>query len=146
MPSGRVTVLCVIGTRPEAIKMAPVIVALRHEPWAVVRVLATAQHREMLDQVLGAFGVVPDVDLDIMEPNQTLPALTARLLLSLDESVAREQPDLVLAQGDTTTVLATALGVLLSPGAVRPRRGWTADPRLRQSLSRGDESGSSPVA
>jgi UDP-N-acetylglucosamine 2-epimerase (non-hydrolysing) len=109
MPSGRVTILCSVGTRPEAIKMAPVILALRREPWAAVRVLATAQHREMLDQVLAVFGIDPDVDLDVMEPNQTLPALTARLITSVDEALARESPDLVLAQGDTTTVLATAL-------------------------------------
>jgi UDP-N-acetylglucosamine 2-epimerase (non-hydrolysing) len=109
MTSGRVSVLCIVGTRPEAIKMAPVILALKREPWAAVRVLATAQHREMLDQVLRLFDIEPDVDLDVMEPNQTLPALTARLLIALDDSLARERPGVVLAQGDTTTVLATAL-------------------------------------
>jgi UDP-N-acetylglucosamine 2-epimerase (non-hydrolysing) len=109
MPPGRVKILCSVGTRPEAIKMAPVILALRREPWATVRVLATAQHREMLDQVWSVFAIHPDVDLDVMEPGQTLPALTARLITSLDEALARESPDLVLAQGDTTTVLATAL-------------------------------------
>jgi UDP-N-acetylglucosamine 2-epimerase (non-hydrolysing) len=111
MPSGRITVLCIIGTRPEAIKMAPVVRTLQREPWASVRVFSTAQHREMLDPVLTLFGLVPDVDLDVMKPNQTLPALTARLLTLLDESLAHEHPDpdLVLAQGDTTTVLATAL-------------------------------------
>jgi UDP-N-acetylglucosamine 2-epimerase (non-hydrolysing) len=109
MPSGRVRVLCVIGTRPEAIKMAPVVLALREEPWACVRVLATAQHREMLDQILPLFGITSDIDLDVMEPNQSLTALTARLLTSLDESMAREQPDLVVGQGDTTSVLTTAL-------------------------------------
>jgi UDP-N-acetylglucosamine 2-epimerase (non-hydrolysing) len=109
MRSGRISVLCIIGTRPEAIKMAPVVLALRREPWARVRLLATAQHREMLDQVLTVFGLVPDTDLDLMEPNQTLPGLTARLLTSLDQSLADDRPDLVLAQGDTTTVLAAAL-------------------------------------
>jgi UDP-N-acetylglucosamine 2-epimerase (non-hydrolysing) len=109
MPSGRIRVLCVIGTRPEAIKMAPVVLALREQRWACVRVLATAQHREMLDQILPLFGIRSDIDLDVMEPNQTLPALTARLLTSLDESMAREQPDLVVGQGDTTSVLATSL-------------------------------------
>jgi UDP-N-acetylglucosamine 2-epimerase (non-hydrolysing) len=109
MRSRRIRVLCVIGTRPEAIKMAPVVLALREEPWACVRVLATAQHREMLDQILPLFGIASDIDLDVMERNQTLPALTARLLTSLDESMTREQPDLVVGQGDTTSVLATAL-------------------------------------
>src|SRR4051794_34595274 len=109
MPSGRIRVLCVIGTRPEAIKMAPVVLALRQQPWACVRVLATAQHRDMLDQILPLFGITSHIDLDVMEPNQTLPALTARLLTALDKSMGREQPDLVLGQGDTTSVLATSL-------------------------------------
>ena len=107
--SGPRTVLCVVGTRPEAIKMAPVVLELRRRPWAHVRVLATAQHREMLDQVLGLFSIVPDRDLDLMRPNQTLAALTARLLAALDETLELERPWAVLAQGDTTTVLATAL-------------------------------------
>jgi len=103
------TVLCVVGTRPEAIKMAPVVLALRGQDWARVRVLATAQHREMLDQVLGLFDIEPQIDLDIMENDQRLPALTSRLITALDESLETEGPDVVLAQGDTTTVLATAL-------------------------------------
>jgi len=102
-------VLCVVGTRPEAIKMAPVIMALKAEPWADVRVLATAQHRHMLDQVLSFFGVEPDVDLDIMRPNQALTTLTARLLLDLEDVLQSEKPDAVLAQGDTTTVMVVAL-------------------------------------
>lgn len=103
------TFLCVIGTRPEAIKMAPVILALQQAPWARVRVLATAQHREMLDEALSLFGIQPDIDLNIMRTGQTLPDLTARLLTSLDKVLAEEAPHVVLAQGDTTTVLATAL-------------------------------------
>ncbi|GAA4999774.1 UDP-N-acetylglucosamine 2-epimerase (non-hydrolyzing) [Pseudoluteimonas lycopersici] len=102
-------ILAVVGTRPEAIKMAPVIRALQSAPWADVRVLATAQHRQMLDQVLDAFGIVPDIDLDIMAPNQTLPELTSRLLSKLDEVFARERPDAVLIQGDTTTVMTAAM-------------------------------------
>lgn len=105
----RKRILAVVGTRPEAIKMAPVIRALQSAPWAEVRVLATAQHRQMLDQVLEAFAIAPDVDLDIMAPNQTLPELTARLLSRLDEVFARERPDAVLIQGDTTTVMSAAL-------------------------------------
>ena len=103
------SVLCVVGTRPEAVKMAPVVQELRRRPWARVRVVATAQHRQMLDQVLGLFGIEPDVDLDLMRPNQALADLTARMLTSLDAVLEREQPAAVLAQGDTTTVLTTAL-------------------------------------
>jgi UDP-N-acetylglucosamine 2-epimerase (non-hydrolysing) len=102
-------VLCAVGTRPEAIKMAPVIQALRSTEWADVRVLATAQHRDLLDQVLHFFDIHPDVDLDVMRARQSLPDLTARLLVSLDAALAAESPDIVLAQGDTTTVFATAL-------------------------------------
>lgn len=107
--SRRQRILVVIGTRPEAIKMAPVVLALRREPWVDVRVLATAQHRQMLDQVLDAFAIVPDLDLDIMRPNQSLPELTSRLLLKLDDVLAQEAPDVVLAQGDTTTVMTVAM-------------------------------------
>lgn len=102
-------ILCILGTRPEAIKMAPVVLALKEQPWAQVRVLATAQHRHMLDQVLGFFDIEPDIDLDIMRPNQALTTLTARLLLDLDEVLLAEKPDVVLVQGDTTTVMAAAL-------------------------------------
>lgn len=102
-------ILCVIGTRPEAIKMAPVILALKKEPWANVRVLATAQHRHMLDQVNEFFGIDPDIDLNIMRPNQALTTLTARLLLELDDVLQAERPDAVLVQGDTTTVMTVAL-------------------------------------
>jgi len=103
------TIICIVGTRPEAIKMAPVILALRKQDWADVRVLATAQHRHMLDQVLSIFGIEPDIDLDIMRPNQALTTLTARLLLDLDDVLQAERPDAVLVQGDTTTVMSAAL-------------------------------------
>jgi UDP-N-acetylglucosamine 2-epimerase (non-hydrolysing) len=104
-----VRILAVIGTRPEAVKMAPVILALRKKAKFNVRVLATAQHRHMLDQVLGFFATEPDLDLDIMRPNQALTTLTARLLLDLDDVLSAEKPDVVLAQGDTTTVMTVAL-------------------------------------
>jgi UDP-N-acetylglucosamine 2-epimerase len=104
------TILCVIGTRPEAIKMAPVVRELRRRPERVRCVVcATAQHREMLDQVLELFGIVPEHDLDVMRPDQALPALTAALLQGLDGVAAAVRPDWVVAQGDTTTVLAAAL-------------------------------------
>jgi len=102
-------ILCVIGTRPEAIKMAPVILALQNQSWAKVRVLATAQHRQMLDQVNNFFGIEPDIDLDIMRQNQALTTLTARLMLDLDDVLEAEKPDAVLVQGDTTTVMTVAL-------------------------------------
>lgn len=102
-------VLCVVGTRPEAIKMAPVILGLKKESWADVRVLATAQHRQMLDQVMSFFGIAPDIDLNIMRPNQALTTLTARLLLELDNVLLAEKPDVVLVQGDTTTVMTVAM-------------------------------------
>lgn len=103
------TILSVVGTRPEAIKMAPVILALKKESWVNVRVLATAQHRHMLDQVNEFFGIDPDIDLNIMRPNQALTTLTARLLLELDDVLQAEKPDAVLVQGDTTTVMTVAL-------------------------------------
>ena len=102
-------VLCVMGTRPEAIKMAPVILVLREQSQFNVRVLATAQHRHLLDQVMKVFDIEPDIDLNIMRPNQALTTLTARLLLDLDDVLLSEKPDAVLAQGDTTTVMSVAL-------------------------------------
>jgi UDP-N-acetylglucosamine 2-epimerase (non-hydrolysing) len=104
-----IKIINVVGTRPEAVKMAPVILALKEQPWAKVRVLATAQHRHMLDQVLHFFGIMPDIDLNIMQPNQHLSKLTARLLQDIDNALIAEKPDVVLAQGDTTTVMSVAL-------------------------------------
>ncbi len=89
--------------------MAPVITALRLCPWARVTVLSTGQHRDMIGQMLGVFGITPDLALDVMRPGQSLAELTALLLQGLDPLLAREAPALVLAQGDTTTVLATAM-------------------------------------
>ncbi len=102
-------IICIVGTRPEAIKMAPLILALKAESWVDVKVLATAQHRELLDQVLEAFGIKPDIDFNIMRQNQALTTLTAKLLLELDAVMLAEKPDAVIAQGDTTSVMAVAL-------------------------------------
>lgn len=102
-------VLCIIGTRPEAIKMAPVILGMKNDPDFEVVVLATAQHRELLDQVLTLFNIIPDFDLNVMRSNQSLPDLTARLVTSLDKCLDEVNPDIVLAQGDTTTVMVSAL-------------------------------------
>src|SRR5512144_2387300 len=101
--------LVVVGTRPEAIKMAPVIRRLQREAGARVVVCATAQHREMLDQVFALFGLTPDIDLDLMRPNQTINALAARVVAGLDDVLARETPEWLLVQGDTTTAMAAAL-------------------------------------
>ena len=102
--------LFVFGTRPEAIKLAPVIRELRTRPHEFdVRIAVTAQHRQMLDQVLAVFHLVPDYDLNVMQPGQTLAALTARALSALEPVMAEVRPDLVYVQGDTTTTLAGAL-------------------------------------
>jgi UDP-N-acetylglucosamine 2-epimerase (non-hydrolysing) len=102
-------IFCVVGTRPEAIKMAPVIIALKQNDIFDVKVIATAQHRLMLDQVLNHFGIVPDVDLDLMKDNQNLSELMARILTCFDSILESFSPDMVLAQGDTTSVMAVAL-------------------------------------
>jgi UDP-N-acetylglucosamine 2-epimerase (non-hydrolysing) len=109
----RKTIVCVVGTRPEAIKMAPVIQALHEAPWARCRVLLTGQHREMLDQALTFFGIEPHVDLDVMRLKLPLDRLAAYLVKTLSSTLASEQPDMVLAQGDTTTVVATAIAAFL---------------------------------
>jgi UDP-N-acetylglucosamine 2-epimerase (non-hydrolysing) len=102
-------IVCVVGTRPEAVKMAPIILRLRRDPALAVRVLTTGQHRQLLDQALGEFGIASDEDLDLMRPNQKLADLTARGLTALSDVFERDKPHLVLAQGDTTTVLCAAL-------------------------------------
>ena len=104
-----VKVMTVFGTRPEAIKMFPVVHALRTSPRIEVRVCVTAQHREMLDQVLEIARIVPDVDLDVMTPNQSLDALLARLVTGLGETFDAEKPDRILVHGDTLTTMAATL-------------------------------------
>jgi UDP-N-acetylglucosamine 2-epimerase (non-hydrolysing) len=114
-----IRVLVSIGTRPEAIKLAPVVHALRGRAGEFeVRVLATGQHEEMLEGALAAFGIDPDVRLGVMAPNQTLPDLTARLIERTAAAIASERPDLVLVQGDTTTVFATTLAAFYANVAV----------------------------
>lgn len=99
----------IFGTRPEAIKLAPVILALQRARGLDCRVCVTAQHRQMLDQVLEVFAIRPEADLDLMRPDQTLADLTGRALSALDRYLAEDQPDLVLVQGDTTTVFCATL-------------------------------------
>lgn len=103
-------IMLVFGTRPEAIKMCPLVNELRSRPGEFeVVVCVTGQHREMLDQVLSVFGVVPDVDLDIMEPGQTLFDVTSKVLLRMRGAIESAAPDVVLVHGDTTTSFASAL-------------------------------------
>src|SRR5512138_1887441 len=104
-----IKILSVFGTRPEAVKMAPIVRLLKATPGIESRVCVTAQHRQMLDQVLDLFNIRPDVDLDLMRPNQTLAQLTANIITALDPLVEDLQPDWVLVQGDTTTVMAASL-------------------------------------
>lgn len=106
----RIKVMTVFGTRPEAIKMAPVVLELARHPERISSVVAvTAQHREMLDQVLNLFAIEPDYDLDIMARGQTLFDITSRAMYGLNEVFAQEKPDIVLVHGDTTTTFAGAL-------------------------------------
>ena len=103
-------VLFIFGTRPEAIKLCPIIRHMRtSNPGIQVKVCVTAQHRTMLDQVLACFEVCPDFDLDLMTPGQTLAQITARALAALDPLLAEQQVDMAVVQGDTTTTMAGAL-------------------------------------
>lgn len=105
----KIKIMSVFGTRPEAIKMAPVVKALAAEPEFDSKVVVTAQHREMLDQVLDLFSIRPDYDLDVMAAGQSLTQITCRILIRLDEVLATERPDMVLVHGDTSTTFAAAL-------------------------------------
>ena len=102
-------ILTVFGTRPEAIKLAPMIQAFGADPRFESRIVSTAQHRELLDRVLDIFEIRPDHDLDLMQPDQSLAELTARAMFDLSTILKDESPDLVLVQGDTTTAMVGAL-------------------------------------
>ncbi|RYD95301.1 MAG: UDP-N-acetylglucosamine 2-epimerase (non-hydrolyzing), partial [Sphingomonadales bacterium] len=101
--------MVIFGTRPEAIKLFPVIRALARTPGLNIRTCVTAQHRGLLDQVLAIADLRPDIDLDLMEPGQTLDQLTARLLTGLGRVMDAEKPDRVIVQGDTATAMVGAL-------------------------------------
>lgn len=106
----RKRILLVFGTRPEAIKMAPLYLELKnHADVLEARLCVTGQHREMLDQVLNVFGILPDIDLNLMKPGQTLSDVTSSVLVGIGKVLADERPDMVLVHGDTTTTMATAL-------------------------------------
>lgn len=104
-----IRVLSIFGTRPEAVKMAPVVKILESTPGIESVVCITGQHRQMLDQVLNLFGICPDIDLNLMKPNQGLTELTAEILTHLGPVIKDVRPNWVLVQGDTTTVMAAAL-------------------------------------
>ncbi len=114
----RVKVMTVFGTRPEAIKMAPLVRELERREGLESLCCVTAQHRQMLDGVLGAFGITPDFDLDIMEPRQSLYTITSKALLGMEKVLAKAQPDLVLVHGDTSTTFAGALAAFYAKVAV----------------------------
>ena len=112
-------VLVVFGTRPEAIKMSPLVLAMRKFPETFeIKVCVTAQHREMLDQVLEIFGITPDIDLNLMKRGQDLSTLTTEILLGIKQVIESEKPDLVLVHGDTTTTFATSLACFYSDVAI----------------------------
>ena len=126
--------MSIVGTRPEAIKMAPLIRFLKETEQVESILTLTAQHREMLDQVLSLFELEAHYDLDIMLQNQTLIHITASALKGLDRVLALEKPDLVLIQGDTTTTLQALL--LLTTRSLLARRSWAAHRRQVCPLSR----------
>jgi UDP-N-acetylglucosamine 2-epimerase (non-hydrolysing) len=103
------TIALIVGTRPECIKLAPVYEALRRSGKVRPLLVSTGQHRELLDQALGSFGLEPDHDLALMQPGQSLPELSSRVLTGVSAWLARAKPDAVLVQGDTTTVLGSAM-------------------------------------
>ena len=110
----KIKVMTVFGTRPEAIKMAPLVKELKSREEIECIVCVTAQHRQMLDQVMNTFSIVPNYDLNIMQQGQTLSDITARALKGLEEVIQKEQPDIVLVHGDTTTTFAGALAAYYS--------------------------------
>lgn len=105
----RFKVMTVFGTRPEAIKMAPVVKALEKQEKVDCRIVVTAQHREMLDQVLNLFKITPHYDLNLMSHGQSLTGLTTGVMKGIDEILSQEKPEMLLVQGDTTTTFISAL-------------------------------------
>ena len=104
--------MSVFGTRPEAIKMAPLVKELEKRPNIKSIVCLTAQHRDMLDQVIEIFKIKPDYDLNIMKPNQTLSGITTEVITGIDDIIKKEKPDVILVHGDTTTAMAAALAAM----------------------------------
>ena len=115
---GKIKVLSIFGTRPEAIKMAPLIKELESREEIESIVCVTAQHRQMLDQVLETFEITPNYDLDIMKQGQTLGEITTRVLTGLEEIIVKEEPNIILVHGDTTTTFASALAAFYHQVAI----------------------------
>lgn len=111
-------IMTIFGTRPEAIKMAPLVLALKEDPELEPIVVVTAQHREMLDQVLTIFDITPDYDLNIMKAGQTLSEVTSRVVLGLEEVIQEAKPDMILVHGDTTTTFAGSLAAFYNEVAI----------------------------
>ena len=105
----KIKVMTVFGTRPEAIKMAPLVLKLKKDDRFEEVTVVSAQHREMLDQVLDIFKIKPDYDFNIMHKNQTLEEITSKVMIDLSKVIKEEKPDIVLVHGDTTTSFAAAL-------------------------------------
>jgi UDP-N-acetylglucosamine 2-epimerase (non-hydrolysing) len=114
----QIKVMLIFGTRPEAIKMCPLVKVLKRNPAFDVKVCVTGQHREMLDSVLDIFGVTPDYDLNIMSSGQTLTDITVRILERLGEVLAKDRPDLLLVHGDKTTTFASSLSAFYAKVSV----------------------------
>ncbi|WP_414050610.1 non-hydrolyzing UDP-N-acetylglucosamine 2-epimerase [Macrococcus animalis] len=111
-------IMTIFGTRPEAIKMAPLVLALKEDPELEPIVVVTAQHREMLDQVLTIFDITPDYDLNIMKAGQTLSEVTSRVVMGLEEVIKEAEPDMILIHGDTTTTFAGSLAAFYNEVAI----------------------------
>ncbi|WP_414055427.1 non-hydrolyzing UDP-N-acetylglucosamine 2-epimerase [Macrococcus equi] len=111
-------IMTIFGTRPEAIKMAPLVLALKEDPELEPIVVVTAQHREMLDQVLTIFDITPDYDLNIMKAGQTLSEVTSRVVMGLEAVIKEAQPDMILIHGDTTTTFAGSLAAFYNEVAI----------------------------
>ena len=116
----KLKVMSVFGTRPEAIKMAPLVQALARRENVESLLCVTAQHRQMLDSVLEIFHLKPDYDLDIMEPRQTLTTITSKTLLGMEKVIEQAKPDLILVHGDTTTTFAGALAAFYHQVPIGP--------------------------
>ncbi len=132
-------VALVAGTRPEVIKMSPVYFALQESDSLRPVILSTAQHRQMLDQAFAAFGITPEFDLDLMRPGQDLTGLTARVLEAVGGFLKEQQPDAILTQGDTTSVLASSIAAFYAKIPVGHVEAGPADAQHGFALAGGDE-------
>ena len=136
----KIKVMSVFGTRPEAIKMAPLVKELERRKEIESYVCLTGQHREMLDSVMEIFDLKADFDLNIMEKRQTLATITTKTLLGMEKVFEEKKPDLILVHGDTSTTFAGALAAFYPSGEGRPCRGRSSHVGQIFSLPGGDES------